>query len=116
MQDVDKAMRITGNKSKNADSQLWSSMMRFYDQVLVSMSMPSVISDIEKQLADGKACVVQVVNTQEAAQERAVEKMRADGSEDYDNLFIKGINLGLLRNIVRLSPRTAISEPKINSR
>ena len=88
MQDVDKAMRITGNKSKNADSQLWSSMMRFYDQVLVSMSMPSVISDIEKQLADGKACVVQVVNTQEAAQERAVEKMRADGSEDYDNLDI----------------------------
>ena len=88
MQDVDKAMRITGNKSKNADSQLWSSMMRFYDQVLVSMSMPSVISDIEKQLSDGKACVVQVVNTQEAAQERAVEKMRADGSEDYDNLDI----------------------------
>ena len=88
MQDVDKAMRITGNKSKNADSQLWSSMMRFYDQVLVSMSMPSVISDIEKQLADGKACVVQVVNTQEAAQERAVEKMREDGSEDYDNLDI----------------------------
>lgn len=88
MQDVDKAMRITGNKSKNADSQLWSSMMRFYDQVLVSMSMPSVISDIEKQLADGKACVVQVVNTQEAAQERAVEKMREDGIEDYDNLDI----------------------------
>ena len=88
MQDVDKAMRITGNKSKNAASQLWSSMMRFYDQVLVSMSMPSVISDIEKQLADGKACVVQVVNTQEAAQERAVEKMREDGSEDYDNLDI----------------------------
>lgn len=88
MQDVGKAMRITGNKSKNADSQLWSSMMRFYDQVLVSMSMPSVISDIEKQLADGKACVVQVVNTQEAAQERAVEKMREDGSEDYDNLDI----------------------------
>ena len=88
MQDVDKAMRITGNKSKNADSQLWSSMMRFYDQVLVSMSMPSVISDIEKQLDNGKACVVQVVNTQEAAQERAVEKMRADGSEDYDNLDI----------------------------
>lgn len=88
MQDVSKAMRITGNKSKNADSQLWSSMMRFYDQVLVSMSMPSVISDIEKQLADGKACVVQVVNTQEAAQERAVEKMREDGSEDYDNLDI----------------------------
>lgn len=88
MQDVDKAMRITGNKSRNADSQLWSSMMRFYDQVLVSMSMPSVISDIEKQLADGKACVVQVVNTQEAAQERAVEKMREEGSEDYDNLDI----------------------------
>ena len=88
MQDVDKAMRITGNKSKNADSQLWSSMMRFYDQVLVSMSMPSVISDIEKQLADGKTCVVQVVNTQEAAQERAVEKMREEGSEDYDNLDI----------------------------
>lgn len=88
MQDVDKAMRITGNKSKNAASQLWSSMMRFYDQVLVSMSMPSVIRDIEKQLADGKACVVQVVNTQEAAQERAVEKMREDGSEDYDNLDI----------------------------
>ena len=88
MQDVSKAMRITGNKSKNADSQLWSSMMRFYDQVLVSMSMPSVISDIEKQLADGKACVVQVVNTQEAAQERAVEKMREEGSEDYDNLDI----------------------------
>lgn len=88
IQDVSKAARITGSNNRNAESQLWSSMMRFYDQVLVSMSMPSVISDIEKQLADGKACVVQVVNTQEAAQERAVEKMRSEGNEDYDTLDI----------------------------
>ena len=53
---------------------IFANEQRFFNQVLTSMSAPSLITDIEKQLEEGKSVVLQLVNTNEAAQERGVAK------------------------------------------
>ena len=86
MQNIHKALDITGGNRNskaraNAMGQFYSSMQRFYNQVLTSMSMPSVISDIRKELAAGHSCVMQIVNTNEAQQEKALARAKADNLE-----------------------------------
>lgn len=92
LQNFDKAMNITNSKKntqvKRARSQVYSNMQQFYNQVLSSMSMPTVISDIEKELAAGHSCVIQIVNTNEAAQDRAVGDSKERGDKDLENLDI----------------------------
>lgn len=55
-----------------AMSQFWGAHQRFFNQVITAMQTPAVIDDIHKQLAAGNAAVIQLVNTNEAAQERIV--------------------------------------------
>lgn len=92
LQNFDKAMDITNSKKntqvKRARSQVYSNMQQFYNQVLSSMSMPTVISDIEKELAAGHSCVIQIVNTNEAAQDRAIGDSKERGDKDLENLDI----------------------------
>jgi hypothetical protein len=45
------------------------------------MQVPSVISDIEKQLADGKSCVIQSVSTNESAQNQEFERLKSEDLE-----------------------------------
>lgn len=92
VQDVNKALQLTGG-DKNSSArisagQVWSTMQNFYSQVLTSMSVPSVIKDIEKELAAGHSCVIQIVNTNEAAQDRAVSNAKESGDTSLDNLDI----------------------------
>ncbi|MBQ3591762.1 MAG: strawberry notch C-terminal domain-containing protein, partial [Clostridia bacterium] len=90
VQNVEKAAQITGSANNTGAKQrintVWGTMQNFYNAVLTSFSMPSVIKDIEKELKAGHSCVIQLVNTYEAAQEKAVAKMRKEGETDYDNL------------------------------
>jgi len=51
------------------------------------MTMPSVLSDIKAELAAGRSCVVQITNTNEAAQERALQQAAVNG-EDLASLDI----------------------------
>ena len=90
VQNVEKAAQITGSANNTDTKQrintVWGTMQNFYNAVLTSFSMPSVINDIEKELEAGHSCVIQLVNTYEAAQNKAVAKMREEGETDYDNL------------------------------
>lgn len=92
VQDTQKALQLTnGDKNKGAKtsvSQVWSTMQNFYSQVLTSLSVPSVIKDIEKELAAGHSCVIQIVNTNESAQNRAVSDAKEQGDTSLDNLDI----------------------------
>ena len=86
MQNVHKALEITGSGKNsraraNAMGQFYSSMQRFYNQALTSMSMPSVIADIRKELAAGHSCVLQIVNTNEAQQNKALAQAKAENLE-----------------------------------
>lgn len=90
LQNFDRAMAIT-NSTNSADvkkqrGQIYGSMQLFYNQILTSMSMPAVIKDIEKRLADGKSCVIQLVNTNESAQEKAVSESKSDGKSNLDDI------------------------------
>ena len=90
MQNVQSALETTGgrynsNQRQKALGNFYSSMQRFYNQVLTSMSMPSVIADMRKELAAGHSCVLQIVNTNEAQQNKALAEAKASG-ESLDNL------------------------------
>ena len=92
LQNFDKAMQATGSENakdvKQRRGQVYGNMQQFYNQVLTSMAMPTVIKDIEKQLESGKSCVIQLVNTNEAAQDRAVSDAKSEGKTDLDDLDI----------------------------
>lgn len=91
LQNVNEALSLTGQqnngKSRGAAlSTFYSYLQSFYNQVLTSMAMPSVVEDIQKQLDDGKSVVLQIVNTNEAQQDRAKKKAQEEGMslEDLD--------------------------------
>jgi hypothetical protein len=66
-------------------SQYWGSNQRFWNQIITSMQMPSAIKAMEKDIKDGHAVLVQLVNTNEAAQERAIADLEEEDSlEDLD--------------------------------
>jgi endonuclease YncB( thermonuclease family) len=76
---------INGRAKAAAMSAFWGSHQRFFNQIITSMQTPSVITSIEKDIQAGHAAVVQLVNTNEAAQERAIARLEEDQElEDLD--------------------------------
>jgi hypothetical protein len=79
MHNMEEALQLTGNV-KGRDraakmSQFWGAELRFYDQVLGSLQVPSIIAHMEKALEEGNTCLVQFYNTYEAQQNREIERM-----------------------------------------
>ncbi|NLK97656.1 MAG: DEAD/DEAH box helicase family protein, partial [Epulopiscium sp.] len=82
LKNVNAAIEATQAQGKNrgsAYSAFWSSNQRFFNQILTSMQMPSVLADIKKQLADGKSVVLQIVSTNEASLERKISNAIEEG-------------------------------------
>ena len=77
-----------GQKSQHIMTNLYGAEQRFYNQVLTAMQMPSIIADAKKQLAAGNSVVFQLVNTNEAAQDDAMDKSRKenDGEVNVEDL------------------------------
>lgn len=75
--------------------QMKGAQQRFFNSLLTSMMMPSVISDIKRNLADGKSIVIQLTQTNEAAMNRAIAKGRGD-----DNFNVEEIDTSP-RDIIR---------------
>jgi len=87
LENIHEAMEKTNANSAQAKlSQFWSNHQRCFNQILTTMQMPSVIKSVKKDLEDGYAVVVQLVNTDEAAQKRALGRLRED--QDLDDLDI----------------------------
>ncbi len=94
LNNFEQALELTGAKSaetgkaKNpaavsaARSAFWGTQQRFFNQVITAMQMPAVLEQMERDVADGKALVLQLVNTNEAAQERALAKKKDAAEED----------------------------------
>jgi hypothetical protein len=80
------ALELTG-AAKNgrakgaARSAFWGAQQRFFNQVITSMQMPSVVEQMERDLEAGHAIVAQLVNTNEAQQERSLAKLKDDEAE-----------------------------------
>ena len=89
---IEHALEVTkAGKSSSARaaaySQFWGAHQRFFLHILVAMSAPSLLRDIERQLEAGKSCVVQLVSTMEAATERAYARAIAN-DEDLRDLDV----------------------------
>lgn len=77
--------KVKNSKAKSAAmSAFWGAQQRFFNQVITSLQMPTVIDAVERDMADGHAVVLQLVNTNEAQQERAMGKRKAEEGEDAD--------------------------------
>lgn len=88
LQNMGEALKITqagGQQKAAAMSAFWGAQLRFFNQVLTAMQMPSVIKAIKEDLKNGHSVVLQIVNTNEAPQERAIAKKREAG-EDLEDL------------------------------
>ena len=89
-QNIENALTTT-NADKNgmARSAAWaafySTQQRFYNQIITSMSMPTVIEDMKKELAAGHSIVVQLVNTNQASADRAIAEAEDTGT-DLDDM------------------------------
>lgn len=90
VQNAHKAVEATNSKGTNQTgySQLYGAMQACYNQILTSMSVPSVISSIEQDLKNGNSVVIQLTNTNEAAQNRAAEKLDKEEGDTVDDLDI----------------------------
>lgn len=71
---------------RNMVNQFWSAHQRFFNYILLSQQMPTVIDEVRAALARGEAPVVQLVNTNEAQLDAALEgagiKKKKDGEDD----------------------------------
>ncbi len=86
LKNIDEAIESTGGDSRAksaAYSQFWGQQQRFFNQVMTSMQTESVIKDMEQQIKEGKSPVIQLVNTMEAATDRAIDK-KQEGQEYGD--------------------------------
>ncbi|HLP81865.1 MAG TPA: strawberry notch family protein, partial [Nitrosomonas sp.] len=91
LNNVEQALEITqagknGNGKSAAMSQFWGAHQRFFNQIITAMQTPRVIDDIRAQLDVGHVAVIQLVNTNEAAQERIIADATANDAalEDLD--------------------------------
>jgi hypothetical protein len=92
---INQALELTGvtegGKAKNAGakstllSNFWGTELRFFNQVLTAMQMPTVIADMEAKIKDGKAIIAQLVNTNEAGMERQIQNAEQEDG-DLENL------------------------------
>jgi predicted RNA methylase len=91
LQNIEKALELTkGDRDRNAKSAaksaFWGAHQRFFNQIITSLQMPSVVKAVEKDLKAGRQAVLQLTNTNEASQERAAAK--AESAEEIEDLDI----------------------------
>lgn len=91
LQNMNKALEVTGQSKDGmargrAVGAFYSTQQRFYNQIITSMAMPSVIEDMRRELAAGRSCVLQLTNTNAAQADRALAKNEAAASslDDLD--------------------------------
>lgn len=86
LENVDEALGITGAGANGpavgaALSQFWSAHQRFFNQIITALQTPAAIDHMRAQLDAGNAIVIQIVNTNEAGQERLVAQAAANGTD-----------------------------------
>ncbi len=91
LKNIDAALEITGGKANGKErgakrAQFFGAQLRFYDQVMTSMMVPTIIKSMESDLENGRSPVLQFVNTGAAGADRADAK-RQEG-EDVDDMDV----------------------------
>lgn len=91
-------VRHAGQAKSAAMSQFQGAQQRFFNQVITSMMVPTLIKHMERDIAEGRAPVVQLINTMESATKRAMaERKEGEDLEDLD-LSPKQMLIDFLQN------------------
>lgn len=106
------ALELTGAKQNGiavgrARSNFWSANQRFWNQVITAMQTPTAIKQIERSLAAGHSAVVQLTNTNESAQKRALSGR--DKDDDIDDVDVSPKYI-LIDYVSRSFPTAAYEE------
>jgi predicted RNA methylase len=96
LKNMEAALELTGAQKSRARAaargRLWGTQLRFFNFVLTSMQMPSVVAQMKKDLEAGHALVLQLTNTNDAPAQDAINRRKsavAAGEDlDLDNLDI----------------------------
>ena len=67
-------------------SAFWGAQQRFFNQLLTAMELPAVLDDMDKELAKGNSLVLQIVNTNEATQNRQIAQRQTEAGPDKADL------------------------------
>lgn len=91
LRNIGAALAITGGDKnafakRNAKGQFWGAHQRFFNQVITSMQMPTIIADAKAEIAEGNAVIFQLVNTNAASLERGIAEREAEGSDDLEDM------------------------------
>jgi predicted RNA methylase len=73
---------LNRNAKAAARSAFESAKQRFFGHLLTSMKTPTLLRSIDRDLADGHACVVQIVSTGEALMERRLAEIPTEEWND----------------------------------
>lgn len=76
----DEAMISTGANEApgmraSQNSAFWGNQLRFFQMMSMSMQMPIVFQQADKDIAEGKAVILQLVNTGKASQDRSEARL-----------------------------------------
>ena len=87
LSNMDRIMDETGavnsrRARSNAASAFWGAQQRFFNQLLTGLQLPALLGDMDQQLAGGNSAVLQLVNTGEAVEKRALAKARTEAEGD----------------------------------
>ena len=80
---MDETGAVNSRRAKsNAASAFWGAQQRFFNQLLTGLQLPALLGDMDQQLAAGNSAVLQLVNTGEAVEKRALAKARTEAEGD----------------------------------
>ena len=92
------AKEHSGSVRGRALAQFWSAHQRAFNQIITSMQTPSVVKAIQKDLAEGRSVVIQLTNTNEADQKRALARLEEDDTLDDLDMTPRDALLNFLKN------------------
>jgi predicted ABC-type ATPase len=133
LKDMYKAMELTGIVEVDAESgetstpggkqkgnilgKFWGAHQRFFSQIITTVKMPTVLAEMDKQLAAGNSVVVQLVNTQAAAADRSAAKQAAQAAENGEELDLEMLDLTpkeeLMQMVMSAFPTTQMEQVEI---
>lgn len=103
----------SGKVKAAAYSKFWGWQQRFFGTVINAMKMPTVLADMDRRIAEGAACVVQLVDTGGAALKRAMAKMSGEEKVALEDLDLTP--RGVLEHYLRHAFPTSAYETYIDS-
>ena len=89
LQNIDQALELTNGDNRaraNAMQKFWGDHQRCCRSVISAFKVPSLISEVERELGAGHACVISLIGTGESKTKEQISKQTAGGGaiEDLD--------------------------------